>query len=177
MVEKLINKLIEEAKLKAKKIKEEGDKEFEKKLENEKEKVKIEFEEKLKKEKEKIDGEIEKEIINFKLEKDKEILAFKNSIIEKVQEKIEEKFNKFLNENMERVIKQIIENLNENDIEIFVPSGQKIKLNFPVINDKNIKNSFKIKSKKWEIEFSWENLKAIFENKIKEKVNKLIFYE
>ncbi|MCM8818834.1 MAG: V-type ATP synthase subunit E family protein, partial [Candidatus Omnitrophica bacterium] len=175
--EKLINKLIEEAKLKAEEIKKRGEEEYRKKLEIEKEKIRIDFEKNLEKEKKKIDKEVEKEIINFKLIEEKEILSLKNLIIEKVQKKVEEKFNEFLNENMEEIVNQIIENLNEKDILIIIPEGQSIKSDFPVVNDKNIKNSFKIKSKNWEIEFSWENLKNIFENRIKEKANKFLFYE
>jgi V/A-type H+-transporting ATPase subunit E len=177
MVEKLIDKLIEEAKKKAEEILKKGKKEFEEKLRIEKEKLDNEFEEKLKFEKKKIDSEIEKEIINFRIEKEKEILAIKNKIIDEVIEKVKNKFNLFLNENMEQVIEKVLTNLNEKDIEIFVPEGQKINLKYKVINDKNLKNSFKIKSKLWEIEFSWESIKTIFEGFIKEEASKLLFNE
>jgi V/A-type H+-transporting ATPase subunit E len=177
MVEKLISKLIEEAKGKAEEIFEKGKKEFEEKFKIEKEKLDIEFEEKLKLEKKKIDSEIERGIINFKIEKEKEILAIKNKIIDEVIEKIKDRFNLFLNENMEEVIEKILSNLNEKDVEIFVPEGQKINLKYKVVNDKNLKNSFRIKSKLWEIEFSWDSIKTIFEGFIKEEASKIIFNE
>ena len=158
MVEKLISKLIEEAKGKAEEIFEKGKKEFEEKFKIEKEKLDIEFEEKLKLEKKKIDSEIERGIINFKIEKEKEILAIKNKIIDEVIEKV-------------------LSNLNEKDVEIFVPEGQKINLKYKVVNDKNLKNSFRIKSKLWEIEFSWDSIKTIFEGFIKEEASKIIFNE
>ncbi|HOM27701.1 MAG TPA: hypothetical protein PKV21_09405, partial [bacterium] len=156
---------------------ENGKKEFEEKLAIEKEKLEREFEEKLKIEEKKIDSEIEREIINFKIEKEKEVLSIKNKLIDEVIEKVGEKFNMFLNENMEEVIKKVLSNLKEKDIEIFIPEGKKINLNYKVINDKNLKNSFRIKSKSWEIEFSWESLKNIFEGFIKEEASKIIFNE
>ncbi|MCM8785465.1 MAG: hypothetical protein NC827_06220 [Candidatus Omnitrophica bacterium] len=177
MVEKLIKKIIEEAEKKAEIILEQGKKEFEKKLKIEKEKLEKEFEEKLQKEKDKINLEIEREIISFKIEKEKEVLSIKNKIIEDMIEKIKERFNKFLNENMEAIIENLLSNLSEKDVEIFVPEGKKINQKCKVINDKNLKNSFIIKSKLWEIEFSWENIKNIFEPFIKERANKLIFNE
>ncbi|MGB9677667.1 MAG: hypothetical protein ACPLZ9_03525 [Candidatus Ratteibacteria bacterium] len=177
MVEKLINKLIQEAKKKAEEIIEKGKKEFGDKLKIEKERLESEFEKQLNIEKKKIDSEIEREIILFKIEKEKEILAIKNEIINEVLEKVSEKFNVFLNENMEEIIKKILNNLKEEDIEIFIPEGKKINLNYKVISDKNLENSFRIKSKKWEIEFSWESLGKIFEEFIKEEANKILFNE
>lgn len=177
MVEKLINKLIEEAKKKAEEILEKGKKEFEKKVEIEKEKLEKEFEQKLQEEKKKIDLEIEREIISFKIEKEKEILSIKNKIIEDVIDKIRENFNQFLNKNIETIIEKILSNLNEKEIEIYLPEGEKINTEYKVITDKNLKNSFIIKSKFWEIEFSWENIKKIFEEFIKQQSNKLIFNE
>ncbi|MCM8766524.1 MAG: hypothetical protein NC816_01275 [Candidatus Omnitrophica bacterium] len=177
MVEKLIKKLIEEAEKKAEVILEQGRKDFEKKLNLEREKIEREFEEKFQNQKNKIDLEIEREIISFKIEKEKEILLIKNRIIEDVVEKIEEKFNQFLNENMEVIIEKVLSNLNEKEVEIFVPEGKKIDQKYKVITDKNLKNSFKIKSKLWEIEFSWASIKNIFEPFIKQQANKLIFNE
>jgi len=174
MVEKLINKIIKEAKEKSKRIIEEGKKKFEKKLEIEKEKVNKEFEEKLRIEKEKIDKEIEREIINYRIEIEKEILKYKNQLVEKVFEKLEEKFNKFLDENFGEILKNFVEKIREDDIQIIVPEGKNLNLNYTVLTDKNMKNSFKIKSKNWEIDFSWENVKKIFEDDIKEKVNELM---
>lgn len=174
MVEKLINKLIEEAREKSKKIIDEGKKEFERRLNIEKEKINSEFEERLKKEKEKIDFEIESEIINYKIEFEKEILAQKNLLLDEIIKRVEENFNLFLDENFEKILKKVMESATEKDIKIYIPEGKNVNIEYEVIKDKNLKNSFKIKSKNWEIDFSWESLKNIFEGRIRELANKLL---
>jgi len=122
-----------------------------------------------------IDKEIENEIINFKIEKNKEVLLLKNQLIEKVEEKIEEKFNQYLNQNIEKIILDLLIKLQNSEVKILVPENIDINIGKQVRKEKNIKNKFLIEGEKWDIEFSWEDIKKTIGRDLKKEIAKKLF--
>ena len=175
-MENLIKKLMEEAEEKRKKIIDEAQSVLNSEWEKKKFLIEKEYEEKLKKMKETIDKEIENEIINFKIEKNKEILSFKNQLIDKCEEKIKNKFNEYLNKNIGEIIFQILQTINDKKVKILVPENVNLKIDgYEVIKEKHLEDKFLIEGENSDIEFSWENIKKTIGQELRKEVAEKLF--
>ncbi|MCM8778081.1 MAG: hypothetical protein NC905_07495 [Candidatus Omnitrophica bacterium] len=174
MLDKLIKKVIEDAEKKADDIIREAKKELEEKYTAEKKLIDKEYELKLQVKKEEVDKEKEREILNFIMEKEKELLALKNSFIDEVLKMVENRFNEYLNRNMEEIIKSFCKEIKEDDYKVRIPADKDIHIDgvFKIERDDSIKNGFVIFSSKWEVVFNWESVEKSIEDILREKAGK-----
>jgi vacuolar-type H+-ATPase subunit E/Vma4 len=170
MVDKLIEKVIEDAEKKKEDILQKAREELQKRWDAEKEKINQEFEKKLLAEKEEIDKTAEMEIVSVRMDAEKKLLAVKNSLIEEVEKKIGKQFNNYLNENMKDIISLVKKQLGSEEINIKVPEGKDGGQ-----KDESLKNAFKIEGEKWEIVFGWEQIKSTMTEELKQKISSSLF--
>lgn len=171
-MEKLIKKIIEEAEEKSRKIIEEANNHLESEWKKKKKEIDLEYEKKIELMKKNIDREISNDIVNFKLEKQKDILAAKNELIRECEEKIKGKFNQYLNENMQQIIKSILSKTDEKDLKIFIPEDKELKVDgYTVEKKKDIKDKFQMEGKKWSIEFSWDIIKNLAGQELRKNIS------
>jgi len=178
-MENLIKKLMEEAEEKRKKIIEEAKSFLNAEWEKEKNEIDREYEEKEKQLKKGIDSEISNEIVNFKIEKNKELLSLKNEMIEKCEEEIEKKFNEYLNKNMEKIVSSLLSKVDDKkEVKVLIPENADVKLDgYDIVKDKKIKDKFLIQGEKWDIEFSWDVIKKAVGEKLRMEVAEKLFNE
>lgn len=178
-MENLIKKIMEEAEEKSKIIIEEAKNFLNSEWEKEKNKIDEEYKEKEEKLKKGIDSEISNEIVNFKIEKNKEILSLKNELIEKCEEEIEKKFNEYLNKNMGKIISSLLSKVDDKkEIKVLIPENSDVKLDgYEIEKNKEIKDKFLIQGKKWDIEFSWDVVRNAVGEKLRMEVAEKLFNE
>ncbi len=174
MIEKLIEKVVEDAEKKAKDLIRKKEKELQERYSAEKEKIDKEYEDKLQAEKEKIDKEEERKFSSFRMEKEKEMLALQNSFIEKVMKKTEERFNNYLNENIRDIIVSLCKKIKGKGYRVTVPesAGDFDIEGVKVERDKNLKNTFVISAEKWKVVFNWESVKNAMGDSLREKIGR-----
>lgn len=178
-MENLIKKIMEEAEEKSKIIIEEAKNFLNSEWEKEKNKIDKEYEEKEKRLKKVIDSEVSNDIVNFKIEKNKELLSLKNELIKKCEEEIEKKFNKYLNKNMGEIVSLLLSKVDDKkETKVLVPENADVKLDgYDIVKDKEIKDKFLIHGKKWDIEFSWDIIKKAVGEKLRREVAEKLFNE
>ncbi|MCM8761997.1 MAG: hypothetical protein NC929_01585 [Candidatus Omnitrophica bacterium] len=174
MLDKLIKKVIEDAEKKAADIIREAKEELEERYAAEKNIIDKEYELKLQVEKEKMERENERKISAFVMDKEKELLALRNSFIDEVLKKVEDRFNEYLNRNMEEIIKSFCKEIKEDDYKVRIPADKDIHIDgvFKIERDDSIKNGFVIFSSKWEVVFNWESVEKSIEDILREKAGK-----
>lgn len=178
-MENLIKKIMEEAEEKRKKIIEEAKNFLNSEWEKGKNKIDKEYEGKEKRLKKVIDSEISNDIVNFKIEKNKELLSLKNELIKRCEEEIEKKFNEYLNKNMEEIVSSLLSKVDDKrEIKVLVPENSDVKIDgYDIVKDKEIKNKFLIQGKKWDIEFSWDIIKKVFGERLRKEIAEKLFNE
>ncbi len=174
MIDKLIQKVVEDAEKKAEEIIEKARKELRELFAAEKEKIDREYEEKLRSEKERIDRENERKVAGFRMEREKELLALKNSYIEMVMKKLEEKFNASLNEDIWDVVASFCRDMKEKNCRVTVPdsAGDVEIAGIKVVKDRNLKDAFVVSSEKWKIVFNWDRIRTTMGDELKEKIGR-----
>lgn len=175
----LIKKIMEEAEEKSKTIIEEAKNFLNSEWEKEKNKIDREYEEKEKRLKKVIDSEISNDIVNFRIEKNKEILSLKNELIERCEEEIENKFNEYLNKNMGKIISSLLSKVDDKkELKISIPENADVKIDgYDIVKDKKIKDKFLIQEEKWDIEFSWDIIKKVFGERLRKEIAEKLFNE
>jgi len=177
MVKNLTEKIILEAQKKADSTIKKAEHHLEKMLFEKKEIITKEFEQKLAYAKNRIDQQVEREISNFRMEKEKEILDWRNRMIKEVMTKVEEKFNRFLADNMKDIIAGFTKEIEEKGCIVKVPeTAQNIKIEGVHIEvDPQLKNAFRIEGKNWHLLFNWERFSLSISGHIKQKVASYLF--
>lgn len=175
MLDKLIKKVIKDAENKASDIIENAEKDLEAKYLTESMVIEKEYKEKLQKEKNKTDREMELQISSFVMERERELLALKNSFIDEVLNKVEERFKDYLNKRMEELIVFVCNEIKEKEYIVQVPTEADIDIEGIKI-EKNIKlkAAFIIVSPRWEIVFDWKSINASIGDILREKTAALL---
>ncbi|MDD3726614.1 MAG: hypothetical protein PHI44_05405 [Candidatus Ratteibacteria bacterium] len=176
MLDKLIKKVVEDAEKKAEGLIEEAEKELEAMYLAEKMAIEKEYEEKLQTEKNRIDRNAERKISAFVMEKEKELLALKNGLIDEVMKKLEERFNEYLKENMKGLITSICKDIDkEKEYVVKIPAEADIYVDgIKIEKDNKLKNAFVIVAPEWDIVFNWESIKASIGDTLREKAASLL---
>jgi len=179
-MDKLIKKVIEDAEKKAEWIIGKAKETLNEKFAVEKEKIEKEYERKLLDAKNKIDKEREIKLSRFRMEKEQELLALKNSFIEEVLKAEEKKFNEYLNKNMKDIIISACRDLGGKNCVVKIPESAgdmpEIK-NVRIEKDKTLRDAFVISCEKWSIVFNWESVKAAMADELREKAGRYLFNE
>ncbi len=177
-MDKLIKKVIEDAEKKAKGIIGKAKETLNEKFTAEKEKIEKEYEVKLFSAKARIDRENEIKFSRFRMEKEQELLALKNSFIEEVLKAQERKFNEYLNKNMKDIIISACRDLGGKNYTVKIPesAGDMAEIkDVKMEKDKMLRDAFVISAEKWSIVFNWEHIRVMMEDELKEKAGKYLF--
>ncbi|MBN1444962.1 MAG: hypothetical protein JW957_02495 [Candidatus Omnitrophica bacterium] len=177
-MDKLIKKVIEDAEKKAEGIIGKAKETLNEKFAAEKENIEKEYEGKLRDAKNRIDKESEIRLSRFRMDKEKELLALKNSFIEEVLKVEEKKFNEYLNKNMKDIIVSACRELGGKNYTVKIPESAEdmaeIK-DVKIEKDKTLRDAFIISAEKWSIVFNWEHIRVMMEDELKEKAGKYLF--
>jgi|GEM_PF-961672 len=178
MIDKLIRKVIEDAKKEAEDTVLKAKEETGEKFRAEKEKIEREYDRKLAAAKERIDRESERKLSGFRMDKEKEILALQNSFIEEVLKIEEEKFREYLNRNMKNIIASLCRDTGKNNLVVRVPesAGEMTGMkDVKIERDRRLKDSFVIAAGKWKVVFDWERVRMTMEEDLRKKIGEYIF--
>lgn len=177
MVKNLTDKIVQDSRKKAEGIIQEAEKKLEKMLQEKKEAISKDYAQKLAEAKKRIDAATEREISNYRLGKEKELLACKNGMLQDMIKKIEEEFNLFLGGNLQGIITGITKGIKEKDCVIKVPetSADITIEGFKVEKDAKLSNAFLLEGKNWSLLFNWERFSAAISDYIKEKTGSSLF--
>ena len=181
MVHKLIEKVLEEAQGKGENILEDARKKLEG-LWAEKERcIEKEYEEKLKDAQAGIENKLNAELVNYRLEKEKELLAAKNGFIEDVFAKAKERFDRYLSEHFDEVVKSALDDLDFDTCTVRIPqdagfrADAKYSGKITVEKDPDRKNSFLLQTDNWEFDFSWDSLELTFRDEVVQIIQRSLF--
>ena len=121
-----------------------------------------------------IDGDNERKLSNFRLDREKKLLALKNQFISEAMKKTEEKFNEYLNGNMKEIIVSLCKDMKEKDFKVKVPvSAGKLEIkDIKTEEDATLENAFVIESGKWKVLFGWSGIRTTMEDLLKEKTGR-----
>lgn len=174
MIDKLIQKVVEDAEKTAREIIEKAEQELHQLFAKEKEKIDKEYEEKLRSEKERIDREYERKISSFRMEKEKELLALRNGFIEEVMKNLEERFNSSLNEDIWDVVASFCRDIKNKNCTVIVPesAGDVEVPGLKIVKDRNLKNGFIVSAERWKVVFNWNRIMSTMGDELREKAGR-----